>query len=461
MSSSSSSARPRASSGLFLFLEGRAGGLLADLALAAFARLPRSRRSARRSGPSTASPRDRGSRAAASAFVEGVRPFDDRVEGDRAFAQAPDHRVAAGLDALGDGDLALAAEQFDRAHLAQVHADRVVGAVDGFLLGRGGRARAAVVERIDLLLGLGLFSSSSSSSELVVLDDVDAHLADRGHDVLDLLGRHLVLRKRLVELVIGDDAALLGAGDQLLDRRVVEVDQRRIAARPCFGFGGFVFRHVCLRRLVAAGERRQPFLDLLPRRDAAAAAPRTPRSSPAFNRSVASASAASISPSADQRLDRRARDRARARSGSLSLRVKEKPIAAGAARAFQVGRRSAVANMVASAVAIKRGAGQRRHRPAGRAAWRCARRRWGARRAARHGRRSASGKLAKPRIRARAVARVDAAGADRARDVARRAGRRGTKRPPCCFHAGAGSERRRWPAAGGRSASKRPSHSSR
>src|SRR3546814_3101808 len=34
-------------------------------------------------------------------------------------------------DALGDGDLALAGEQFDGAHLAQIHADRVVGAVDG------------------------------------------------------------------------------------------------------------------------------------------------------------------------------------------------------------------------------------------------------------------------------------------------------------------------------------------
>ena len=90
------------------------------------------------------------------ALVEGVRPFDDRVEGDRAFAQAPDHRVAAGLDALGDGDLAFAGQQFHRAHFAQVHADRVVGAVDRFLLGRDRRARAAVVERIDFLLGLVL-----------------------------------------------------------------------------------------------------------------------------------------------------------------------------------------------------------------------------------------------------------------------------------------------------------------
>ena len=99
-------------------------------------------------------------------FVEGVGPADDGVEGDRAFAQAPDHDVAAGLDALGDGDLALAGEQLDRAHLAQVHADRIVGAVGRLLLRRRGGAGAAVVERVDLVLdrGSGSFSSSSSSS---------------------------------------------------------------------------------------------------------------------------------------------------------------------------------------------------------------------------------------------------------------------------------------------------------
>jgi hypothetical protein len=47
-----------------------------------------------------------------------------------------DHRLAAGLDALGDGDLALARQQLHRAHLAQIHAHRIVGAV-----GRRCRAR--------------------------------------------------------------------------------------------------------------------------------------------------------------------------------------------------------------------------------------------------------------------------------------------------------------------------------
>ena len=149
---------------LFLFLDGRAGGLLADLALGAF-------------GPFFAGGDLLGGRALGehrlevedfaqlhAPFVQGVGPADDGVEGDRAFAQAPDHDVAAGLDPLGDGDLALAAEELDRAHFAQVHADRVVGAVGRFLLGRRGGAGAAVVERVDLVLGCCSFSLSSSSS---------------------------------------------------------------------------------------------------------------------------------------------------------------------------------------------------------------------------------------------------------------------------------------------------------
>src|SRR5271167_3669201 len=41
-------------------------------------------------------------------------------------SQAGDHGLAACLDALGDGDLALPREQHDRSHLAQIHAHRIV-----------------------------------------------------------------------------------------------------------------------------------------------------------------------------------------------------------------------------------------------------------------------------------------------------------------------------------------------
>ena len=43
-------------------------------------------------------------------------PDNDGLKGERALAQAGDHGPAAGLDALGDGDLALAGQKFHRAH---------------------------------------------------------------------------------------------------------------------------------------------------------------------------------------------------------------------------------------------------------------------------------------------------------------------------------------------------------
>src|SRR5262249_24238285 len=48
------------------------------------------------------------------ALVELAAPNDDGLEGERALAQSGDHRLAAGLDALGDRHLALARQQLHR-----------------------------------------------------------------------------------------------------------------------------------------------------------------------------------------------------------------------------------------------------------------------------------------------------------------------------------------------------------
>src|SRR5215470_17034802 len=78
-----------------------------------------------------------------------VAPNDDGLERQRTFAQARDYRLAAGLDALGNGNLALARQQLDRAHIAQVHAHGIVRALRrlGRLRdrrnGRSGRYRTA------------------------------------------------------------------------------------------------------------------------------------------------------------------------------------------------------------------------------------------------------------------------------------------------------------------------------
>ena len=87
----------------------------------------------------------------------------------------------------------------------------------------------SVVERVDLVLfGLvGLFFLVVTA--FFILDDVDAHLGDFGHHVLDLLGRHMLLGEGLVDLVDGDEPTLLGPCLQFLDGSLVLVDQRLVA----------------------------------------------------------------------------------------------------------------------------------------------------------------------------------------------------------------------------------------
>ncbi len=106
-------------------------------------------------------------------FVELVAPDDDGLERQRAFAETRDHRLAAGLDALGDGDFALARQQLDRAHLAQIHPHRIVGALAGLgLLGFGDGLLRDLdklgIGLVVLLLLLVLVSASSSFSETLM-----------------------------------------------------------------------------------------------------------------------------------------------------------------------------------------------------------------------------------------------------------------------------------------------------
>ena len=119
------------------------------------------------------------------ALVELVAPDDDRLEGEGAFAEPGDHRLAAGLDALGDGDLALAGEELDRAHLAQVHAhrDRRCGrSAPSSVSARAGVRGAAASTRSPpsassssaasgLLLGSSSVSASSLSTTLMPISE--------------------------------------------------------------------------------------------------------------------------------------------------------------------------------------------------------------------------------------------------------------------------------------------------
>ena len=89
---------------------------------------------------------------------------------------------------------------------------------------------AWVAMRAAALLLLGLVGASLLGFlALLRLDDVDAHVGQHRHRVLDLLGGHLLGGQHRVQLVIGDVAARLGGLQKLLDRLVGEVEQRAVA----------------------------------------------------------------------------------------------------------------------------------------------------------------------------------------------------------------------------------------
>src|SRR5262249_24997445 len=52
--------------------------------------------------------------------VEFIPPDDNGLEGERALAEPRDHGLAAGLDTLGNSNLALARKEFQRAHFAKI-----------------------------------------------------------------------------------------------------------------------------------------------------------------------------------------------------------------------------------------------------------------------------------------------------------------------------------------------------
>ncbi len=162
-------------------------------------------------------------------FVEKfVAPDRDGLEGQRALAEARDHRVAASLDALGDRDFALARQQLDRTHLAQIHPHRVIGTIERFRAGGRDRdfARTRSRRRDFAALAAAFFLIG-----LFGFDDVDAHFGEHRHDIFDLVPGDLILRHHLVELVIGDEPAFLRLGDHPLHGGLTHIEGRRVVAR--------------------------------------------------------------------------------------------------------------------------------------------------------------------------------------------------------------------------------------
>ena len=114
----------------------------------------------------------------------------------------------AALDAAGDFDFAFAGEQRHGAHLAQVHADGIVGLVE----------RAGREVELHLLAALGgAVELLFLQVRLLGVDDFDARAAKRIEEVVELVGRGNLGRQQFVDLVVQQIALFLPDGNQLPD----------------------------------------------------------------------------------------------------------------------------------------------------------------------------------------------------------------------------------------------------
>src|SRR5262245_18837322 len=141
---------------------------------------------------------------------------DERRARDRLY-----YRQLPALDPPRDLDLALARQERHRAHLAQVHADRIVGLVE--------RAR----REIELEL-LGAFARPVDRLVvpevfLVRVDDLDAGAAERVEEVVELVRGGDLRRQQLVDFVVEQVALLFADVDQLSNFVVLLLDRQVIA----------------------------------------------------------------------------------------------------------------------------------------------------------------------------------------------------------------------------------------
>ena len=148
-----------------------------------------------------------------------VAEIDDLADGDRAVQDGVEDGVLALLDALGDLDFALAREERDAPHLAEVHANGVVRLrvhpVAVVFFG----VRVVARRRQGLLL-VRLFLGDALRRDLHLgrgVDDLDVLVAEGAHHVIHLIGGRHVGRERVVHLFVGQEALALAHLDQLLD----------------------------------------------------------------------------------------------------------------------------------------------------------------------------------------------------------------------------------------------------
>ncbi len=171
--------------------------------------------------------------------VAGMQPVPelDDVPGDeRGARNRLDDRQLAALDAAGDLDFSLAGEQRHRAHLAEIHADRIVGLVE--------RARREIELELFGAFGGPVEALFVPEILLIGVDDLDPGAAKGVEEVVQLVRGGNLRRQQLVHLVVQEVAFLLADRDELphfvvsfLDRQVRVLARGRGGCRVRAGSG--------------------------------------------------------------------------------------------------------------------------------------------------------------------------------------------------------------------------------
>src|SRR5581483_5652673 len=152
-------------------------------------------------------------------FLAQIQHVGERERARQYFVDDP---LFAVFDLLGDFDFAFAAEERDRAHLAQIHAHRIAGLAD----------EIPVHVAVDFLLFLFL------------LGKIFARAAEDRHHVVDLVRRDHFRRQHVVHVVVSEIALLLAQIDELLHLFQILL-LHRAGGRIRFGGRSFGYRTGC------------------------------------------------------------------------------------------------------------------------------------------------------------------------------------------------------------------------
>src|SRR5216683_2720434 len=157
--------------------------------------------------------------ALAQIVADGNQLFDD----DRRARDGLHHHQLPALDALGDGDFALARQQRHGAHLTQVHADGIVR----FFQRTGCQVEVAaafvgvrvVLDDNFVLAGLrGNFHRARSLRRSLILINFDSVPLEGGEQIVDFFRGMDFCRKRIVYFVVEQVAALFAHRNELTYR---------------------------------------------------------------------------------------------------------------------------------------------------------------------------------------------------------------------------------------------------